>query len=213
MEGAILTFLAISAVVIITPGQDTALTVRNTIAGGRQGGIATAFGVACGQMVWALATDVGVITILTASETIFTTIKLLGAAYLVFLGLQALHRAFAGSDASGPENQREQKTLSSHTGFIQGLISNLCNPKMAAFFASLLPQFISPGPSAFGVTILLGLTFCTMTFFWLAGYAAAITKAGHVLRWPKVARTLEGITGFTILALGIRVATSQNSSL
>lgn len=108
MEGAILTFLAISAVVIITPGQDTALTVRNTIAGGRQVGIATAFGVASGQMVWALATAVGVVTILTASETIFTAIKLLGAAYLVFLGLQALHGIYC-SKRIRPREQKRAK--------------------------------------------------------------------------------------------------------
>ena len=71
-------FLAISVVVIVTPGQDTALTIRNTLAGGRTSGIMTALGVAAGQAVWALATAVGVVAFLVASEPLFATVKLAG---------------------------------------------------------------------------------------------------------------------------------------
>jgi threonine/homoserine/homoserine lactone efflux protein len=86
-------FLAISVVVIVTPGQDTALTIRNTLAGGRTSGIMTALGVAAGQAVWALATAVGVVAFLVASEPLFAAVKLAGAGYIVFLGGQSLYAA------------------------------------------------------------------------------------------------------------------------
>jgi threonine/homoserine/homoserine lactone efflux protein len=88
--GELLAFLAVAVVVIVTPGQDTALTVRNTIAGGRRAGVRTAAGVVCGQAVWALAASVGVAALLVASEPAFVALKLAGAAYLVYLGGQSL---------------------------------------------------------------------------------------------------------------------------
>jgi threonine/homoserine/homoserine lactone efflux protein len=85
-----LAFLGVSAVVIVTPGQDTALTIRNTLLGGRRAGTSTALGVSAGQAVWALATSAGVAALLRASEPAFLTIKLAGAAYLVWLGLRTI---------------------------------------------------------------------------------------------------------------------------
>src|SRR6266480_757000 len=89
-----LAFLLVSAVVIVTPGQDTALTIRNSLLGGRGGGIATAAGVSTGQAVWALAASVGVTALLKASEPAFVALRLLGAAYLVYLGGRTLLAAF-----------------------------------------------------------------------------------------------------------------------
>src|SRR2546423_4181894 len=83
-------FLGVSAVVIVTPGQDTALTIRNTLAGGRRSGVFTAFGVATGQATWTLAAAAGIAALLRASEPLFVAVKLLGAAYLIFLGAQTL---------------------------------------------------------------------------------------------------------------------------
>ena len=110
MEPSLLTFLALSAVVIATPGPDTALTIRNTMLGGRRAGISTALGVGAGQLVWALATSLGVVALLLASDPIFRTLKLVGAAYLVYLGGQSLRRAVRGSavrgDHPGPRRRR-----------------------------------------------------------------------------------------------------------
>ena len=86
-------FVLVAAVVIVTPGQDTALTIRNTLAGGRRGGFATAAGVSAGQAVWTLAMSVGLAALIVASEPVFRAVKLAGAAYLVLLGLQALRDA------------------------------------------------------------------------------------------------------------------------
>ena len=209
LEGSILGFVAISAIVIATPGQDTALTIRNTLAGGRGGGIATGFGVASGQAVWVLATTIGLVAILAASEPIFAAIKLAGAGYLIFLGLQSLHAALRPSLPNAKAEQAaEPIDLSPRTAFLQGMVSNLGNPKMAVFFASLLPQFVPQDAPV--ILVLLGLIFCTMTFFWLTAYAIFVAKAGNFLRRPRIRRSLESLTGVALVGLGLRIATSDN---
>src|SRR6478736_1160651 len=92
MDAAFLAFLGVSAVVIVTPGQDTALTIRNTLAGGRRAGIGTAAGVSTGQAIWALATSAGIAAVLRASAPAFEAVKLAGAAYLIWLGLQTIFK-------------------------------------------------------------------------------------------------------------------------
>ena len=94
LTGPLLAFLGISVLVIVTPGPDTAVTIRNTLSGGRAGGIATAFGVATGQAIWAIATSAGIVALLVASEPLFLAVKYAGAAYLIWLGLQSLHAVF-----------------------------------------------------------------------------------------------------------------------
>ena len=127
-------FLAVAVVVIVTPGQDTALTVRNTIAGGRRAGVRTAAGVVCGQAVWALAAALGVAALLVASEPAFVALKLAGAAYLVYLGSRALLAAVR----RGPGMSEHAARAAGGRELRHGLLSNLANPKMDVFFTSLL---------------------------------------------------------------------------
>jgi threonine/homoserine/homoserine lactone efflux protein len=194
-------FLLVATVVIVTPGQDTALTIRNTLAGGRRAGVATAAGVSAGQAVWTLAASAGLAALVVASEPIFRAVKLAGAAYLVFLGLQALRDALRGRPPA--ERGTAERRLSPGRAFRQGLFSNLGNPKMAVFFTSLLPQF---GGTSITVLAALGLIFCAMTFAWLAAYAAAAAKAGDFLRTPNIRRVLDAIVGAALALLGIRLA-------
>lgn len=210
MDHSFLAFLLVSIAVIVTPGQDTALTIRNTLASGPNGGLATALGVAMGQAVWALATSIGVVAILVASEAAFAAIKLAGAAYLIFLGLHSLHAAlFAGGARTDHADRAAVAPLSPRKALVQGVLSNIGNPKMAIFFASLLPQFAPQDAAPFAAFMALGLVFCAMTFFWLTGYTLLVVKAGNVLRRPNIRRTLEGITGAALLALGLRIALSE----
>jgi threonine/homoserine/homoserine lactone efflux protein len=191
----------VAAVVIVTPGQDTALTIGNTLAGGRSAGIRTAAGVVCGQAVWALAASAGVAALLVASEPAFVALKLAGAAYLVYLGGRALYAAVRGRAESGPDVREPRRGGELR----QGLLSNLGNPKMAVFFSSLLPQF----GDSFAVLLGLGLLFCALTMLWLSAYALAIARAGDVLRRPRVRRTLDAVTGAALVALGIRLAATD----
>ena len=193
-------FFAISALVIVTPGQDTALTIRNSLLGGRRAGTFTALGVSGGQAVWALATSIGIAALIVAFEPAFVALKLVGAAFLVYLGAQAIYAAIRGSRA---EPRESGKPVTTGTALRQGLISNLGNPKMAVFFTSLLPQF----GSSFAALLALGLVFCTMTLVWLTAYAAAVAKAGDVLRKPAVKRAFDAVFGAVLVALGLRLAT------
>ena len=137
-----LAFIGVSLLVIVTPGPDTAITIRNTLFGGRSGGLFTALGVACGQAIWALATSVGIVALLIASAPLFLALKYAGAAYLVFLGVQALREALRPTVHTGKAALagRPTRRLTPLSAFRQGLVSDLGNPKMAVFFASLLPQ-------------------------------------------------------------------------
>jgi threonine/homoserine/homoserine lactone efflux protein len=210
METSFLAFISISIFVLITPGPDTALVVRNTIVGGRRGGVFTALGIVSGQTVWVFATSIGIVALLVASEPIFDAVRLGGAAYLIYLGARSLYEAARSGrwrDAIGdiPPAQR----LSSRTAFMQGLASDLGNPKMAAFFTSLLPQFATPGDGAFLNLMLLGAVFCLMTLAWLTLYALAVARAGDFLQRRNVRRALEGLMGAALIALGLRIATEH----
>jgi threonine/homoserine/homoserine lactone efflux protein len=202
---AFLAFFAVAALVIVTPGQDTALTVRNSLLGGRRGGTFTAAGVAAGQAVWTLAASAGLAALLVASEPAFVAVKVLGAAYLVFLGAQSIVHAVRGH---AKVTTARGKELTPRAAFRQGLVSNLGNPKMAVFFSSLLPQFV-PGAPTFASLFALGIVFCAMTFAWLSLYAAVVERAGTVLRRPRVRRWLDAVTGTVLVALGLRVATTR----
>ena len=194
-------FLGVSAVVIVTPGQDTALTIRNTLLGGRSGGIATAAGVVSGQLVWALAASAGLSAVLLASAPLFMAIRIAGAAYLVLLGVQALVAAIRGAhrvDADAAPRRRRAP-------YRQGVLSNLGNPKMAVFFTSLLPQF----GSSFAAMLALGLVFATLTLVWLSAYAVAVAKATNFLQRSWVRRGIDAVTGLVLVALGLRVATER----
>jgi threonine/homoserine/homoserine lactone efflux protein len=193
--GEVAAFVAVAAVVICTPGPDTALTIRNTLVGGRRGGALTAVGVSTGQAAWTLATAAGVAALLAASEPAFVALKLAGAAYLVYLGARSLLAALLGTER--PRLARPGRP------FTQGLISNLGNPKMAAFFPALLPQFAG----SFAGLVSLGLAFCLMTLAWLTAYALVVARACDLLGRSRVRRSLEAATGAVLVALGIRVAT------
>jgi threonine/homoserine/homoserine lactone efflux protein len=190
-------FLAVSALVIVTPGQDTALTIRNTLARGPRGGVHTAAGVALGQLVWALAASAGLVALLHAWEPAFLALRVAGAAYLLYLGLTSLHSAFTRRRTVSPEQRLRTPPL------VQGLLSNLGNPKMAVFFTSLLPQFAH---GSFVALFALGAVFCALTLTWLSAYALTVSRASELLRRSGPWRALEALTGAVLVALGIRVA-------
>jgi threonine/homoserine/homoserine lactone efflux protein len=201
--GELAAFLAVSAIVIVTPGPDTALTIRSSLMGGRSAGVFTAVGVSSGQAVWTLASAAGIAALLAASEPAFLAVRIAGSAYLIWLGLQAIVAAVRGRRkvAAATGSRRLEPTKA----FRQGLLSNLGNPKMAAFFPSLLPQFAH----SFSALLALGFMFCAMTFVWLTAYAVAVARAGDFLGGSSVRRTVEAITGAVLVALGLRLATER----
>ena len=202
-------FLGVSILVIVTPGQDTALTIRNTLVGGRRSGVLTAAGVASGQFVWTVATSAGLAALLVASEPVFTALKLAGAAYLIFLGAQALYAALRPRHGPARAKLVLPHGMGSVAAYRQGVLSNLGNPKMAVFFSSLLPQFIAPGQASFETLLMLGVLFNAMTLTWLTVYALVVARVGDVLRRDRVRRSIEAVTGLVLVGLGLRLATER----
>jgi threonine/homoserine/homoserine lactone efflux protein len=194
-------FFGVAALVIVTPGQDTALTIRNSLLGGRINGLCTALGVSVGQCAWAVATSAGLAALLVASEPAFVALRLLGAAYLILLGVQALLAAIGRrpSAMTGGGGSRAGRPA---VGFRQGLVSNLGNPKMAVFFPSLLPQFAH----SFAALLTLGLVFAAMTLAWLSAYAVVVARAGDLLRRPRIRRTIDAVVGVVLVVFGVRLA-------
>jgi threonine/homoserine/homoserine lactone efflux protein len=192
-------FLGVSLLVIVTPGQDTALTIRNTLVGGRRTGVFTALGVVSGQLLWALGASAGLAAVLVASRPAFTAVRFAGAAYLVFLGVEALVTALRSHELAGVTPAARRKP---QTAFRQGMVSNLGNAKMAVFFTSLLPQF----GTSFWTMLPLGFCFATLTLAWLSGYAFAVARAVRILRRPALRRAIDAVTGFVLIAFGLRLA-------
>ena len=185
------------------------MTIRNALLGGRAGGLATALGVSTGLAIWALATSAGLVALLVASETLFLAVKYAGAAYLVWLGVQSLRAAFGPGAYQQTIAEPAAHGLRPRQAYMQGVVSDLGNPKIAAFFSSMLPQFAPAGATDFIGLAALGLLFSTMTLLWLTGYALATARMRDALRRPRIRRTLDGITGVTLIGLGVKLASEE----
>lgn len=200
-------FLAVSALLVITPGVDMALVTKNALLHGRVAAQATALGINVGIFFWTIAAAVGLAAVIAASGTAFTAIKLVGASYLLVLGVRALlasrHAAASSSTARQP--------MGAAAAFRQGVASNLLNPKIAVFFTSLLPQFVDAGHANVRDLLMLGALFNAMGVVWLLAYAAIAARGRDVLRRPRVQRAFDRLSGVALIALGARLAFERRS--
>ena len=195
-------WLAVSAVLIVTPGPDTALVIRNALGSGARAASLTALGVGIGSLAWAVAAALGVGLVLERSATAFTVLKLAGAAYLIYLGLRSI---LGGSRPIGTSSSGPAPSLADRSALGQGLLNNLLNPKAGAFFVTVLPQFVTPAdvPSRL---VLMMLAYEVLVVAWLVAYGAAVSRARRRLVGSRVQRWMERATGAVLLALGVRLA-------
>jgi threonine/homoserine/homoserine lactone efflux protein len=199
-------FVAISTLLAVTPGPDTALVTRNSLIGGRRAGVFTILGIASGLLVWTLAASVGIAAVIRASQPAFLAIKVVGSVYLVYLGAQALWGAIRGT---GPRVQLAAAgttRIRPRVAYRHGAMCNLGNPKIAIFFTSFLPQFVAGDSPSFSALLVLALTFSAIGLTWLLLYNVVIAKAGAFLRRPSVRRVVEGVTGAVLIGFGVRLA-------
>jgi RhtB (resistance to homoserine/threonine) family protein len=199
-------FVGISLLVIIAPGPDTVLVTKNALLHGRDAALGTSLGVNTGLLIWTIAAAFGVAAVVRESAVAFTILKLVGAAYLIWLGVQALCAARRHSGANPVMTADPGRRVGALLGFRQGLLSDLANPKIAVFFTSLLPQFVSPGEPVLVPFLLLGGLFVLITLVWLCTYALVAAKISSVLARPRVKAALDRLTGAVLIGLGIRVA-------
>ena len=198
MQITLLPFLAISILLIVIPGPDTAVVTKNALLGGRRGGVLTAAGVTGGLLVWTLAASLGIATLLKASEAAFLLVRVVGALYLAWLGIQLLR---GRDDLRRPSGQGAAPGA---RALRQGFLSDLGNPKIAVFFTSFLPQFVH-GDALFLPLLLLGAIFATLTLAWLAAYALLVGSSTALINRPRVRRALDRVTGVVLIAFGVRL--------
>jgi threonine/homoserine/homoserine lactone efflux protein len=200
VHSQLLPFVGAAILIALTPGADTALVVRNALVGGAPPARRTALGTTTGLLVWGAASACGVAAVLNASAEVFTAVKLAGALYLLWLGLQAIRHAGAHEASGGAR---------SGSPFRQGLLCNLLNPKAGIFFTALLPQFVSPDDPALLVSLLMTAIAAAASLAWLSLYATVVPRAGDVLRRPPVRRALDRATGVVLIGLGVRLALTR----
>jgi RhtB (resistance to homoserine/threonine) family protein len=205
----LLVFVGVAAIVIIVPGPDTAVVTKNVLVHGRRAALGTSLGVSAGLSVWTLAAAVGVASLVRASAVAFTVLKVIGALYLVWLGLQALRAAGHGAVGDPAPGAKARPALSALSGFRQGFLSDLANPKIGVFFTSLLPQFVDPGRPVLLPFLALGAVFVLMTAMWLVLYCVIAARAAESLQRPRVRRALDRLTGIVLIAIGLRLATEH----
>lgn len=217
MESQLLAFLGVAALLTISPGADMALVTRNAIADGRAAAQLTAVGISAGLVAWAVASAVGLAALLSASAAAFLVVKVAGAVYLLVLGVQTILRARGAKPAKSSEVATDDVGVRTRpatggrrrSSFRQGLLTNLLNPKIAVFYTTVLPQFISPGDPALATSVGLALIHVCLTLAWLSGYAYVLTRAGDVLRGPRPRRALDTVTGTVLVGLGLRLAVAE----
>ena len=195
-------FLAISVLLILIPGPDTAVVTKNALLGGRRLGVAAAVGVSIGLVIWTSAAALGIAALLKASDVAFNALKIAGAVYLIWIGVQMLRsRGTLAANGGAPAGR-------GHTmrALRQGLLSDLGNPKIAVFFTSFLPQFVHGSGSPFGPLLVLGGIFAALTLAWLAAYGIVVGRASAFIRRPVVRKSLDRFTGVVLLGFGVRLA-------
>lgn len=198
-------FTVVVALTYAAPGPDFAIILRYATHGRRWGRLA-ACGVLLGMCVHLTAATAGLSAVLLHSATAFTIIKIIGAGYLLVLGLQSLlgrHQSDP-DDAAGITSDEHEPTTGRHA-FTRGVLTNLLNPKTALFFIALIPQFLHTNTPAPTHTLLLGLATITFGGVWWMTFIALVDRLHGVLNRPGVRRGLDRLTGIAFIALSIRL--------
>jgi threonine/homoserine/homoserine lactone efflux protein len=202
MDASLVAFLGVAIVVVVTPGPDMVLVMRNTLAAGRVVGTATVTGVILGILTWGLLAAVGVAAILAASAVAFTVLKLAGAAYLIYLGLSALRSHPETSEVRTPPPGSMRRAVA------QGFLSAALNPKLGVFFLTLLPQFTEATGSV-SQSLFLAAVFAATGLAWLLVFTQLVGWLGSILSRATVRRRIQQTTGVVLIGLGLRVATDR----
>jgi len=203
IDGTLVAFAGVSLLLAVTPGPDMAVVTKNALAHGRRGVFLTTSGIALALVVWVTATAVGLSALLRASGDVLFALKLIGAAYLAYLGVRTLLESrarpadlLAGTPPAAP----------AQAVFRQGFLSAISNPKLGVFFVTFLPQFVLPGQQALSRLFVLGVIFAVIGWLWMNVYGLFVTRLRDVITAPRVRQWMQRVTGIVLLGFGARLA-------
>lgn len=199
-------FLLAAISLNLVPGADTLYIISRSIAQGKKAGMVSVLGISTGSLLHTTAAALGLSAILATSAVAFTVVKLIGAVYLVYLGIQMF------IDKNSQVNidiDSENKSL--WVVYRQGILTNILNPKVALFFLAFLPQFVDPASSARVFSFLfLGCLFITTNTLWCMLVALLSAKASNIVRSKnRLMNIANKITGVIFISLGVKLATEQ----
>ena len=210
MTAVLLAFALTATLVILAPGPDSMLVMRNTLRGGPRAGWITACGTISGLAVWAVAAALGLSALLRVSHVGYDILRLAGAAYLIWLGVTSLRSrggtAAAAAGGAGEPAGRPAGRARGWRVYLNGLLSNLFNPKIGVFFVAFLPGFIPARASAAVFSLVLGLWFIVETGAWLVALTWMVARGVGWLRGSAAQRWAERVTAVVLIGFGLRLA-------
>ena len=195
---ATLAFAAAAAILTVTPGADTMLVLRTAIVGGRRRGVLAGLGVCSGLFFWGAAAGLGLTAIVLASRVAYDALRIVGAAYLVYLAVAALR--------GSPDVDAEQSAAARGRPYVRGLLTNVLNPKVGAFYITFLPQFIPRHSSVLVCSLLFAAVHAAEGVGWLSAVSLLCDRLAHVVRRRRVRRWLDRVTAAVFIGLAARLA-------
>ncbi|MGN9845412.1 LysE family translocator [Nonomuraea sp. H19] len=204
IAGSLWSFAAVVALLTLTPGLDTALILRTSLLAGRRPAWSVTLGIQLGTLIWGVLTAAGLSALLAASQPAYAALRWAGAAYLVWMGLRMV---LARHDAQELPEQRQE--VGFRKGFGRGLMTNLLNPKVGAFYVAMLPQFIPDEAPHAAMGLLLASVHVAEGLVWSAVLIGFASLMSGFLRSPAVRRFLDRLTGVVIVGFGVRLAVSD----
>ncbi len=204
---SLLAFTLAAGLLTITPGFDTILVLRTATAEGPRQAAAAGAGVCVGCLCWGAVVAVGLGALITASQIAYEVLKMVGAAYLAWLGLNLVFRR--RHDPAFDRIDAEKSRIGRPSWFWRGLFGNLLNPKVGAFYVSFLPLFVPAGVPVAAYTFLLAAIHVALGVVWFAALILATQSLCRVLRQPRVRRTLDLLVGSIFIGMGLKLALSR----
>jgi threonine/homoserine/homoserine lactone efflux protein len=204
---ASVSFALASVLIVLLPGPDTLVVLRNLIRGGRRTAVLTVTGVLSGLTVWVATAALGLAAVLHASESAYTALRIVGACYLLWLGIQTLRTRLAPEMLTVEPGTSRRRWLGG--GYSAGLVTDLLNPKVGVFFVTFLPGFVPSGTSVGAASLAFGAIFVAETALY---FAVLLFVAGRITGWmrdPKIRRRLDWATGTVLIGFGVRLAVEQ----
>ena len=201
---ALWSFALLAGVLTIIPGMNTTLVLRSALTQSRGYAYVTALGIATGTLIWGVAAALGAAALLAASEVAFTALKLVGAAYLIYVGVTMIVASFRRVEVFTEAQVKPSASL--WTAFGRGLLTDLLNPKVGVFYMALIPQFIPPGVPPAGMGLLLALVHVAETLVWFSAIIFATSFAKRWLSSARVTRWIDRVTGGILIAFGAVLA-------